>query len=122
MPESLPAALQEHRDLLWGVCYRMLGCPADADDALQVLWIELDASGRVSALHVQTAHSKLTGVAFERLSRRPSSTQLMQAAWDALRFPQPAAWTRSAATAGGGALLHAIRTRGRSGLHWLLGA
>lgn len=31
----LEQALREHRDLLWGVCYRMLGCPADADDALQ---------------------------------------------------------------------------------------
>ena len=35
MPSPLEHALQEHRDLLWGVCYRMLGCPADADDALQ---------------------------------------------------------------------------------------
>ena len=30
--------LREHRDLLWGVCYRMLGCPADADDALQATY------------------------------------------------------------------------------------
>jgi RNA polymerase sigma-70 factor (ECF subfamily) len=35
MPAPLEEALREHRDLLWGVCYRMLGCPADADDALQ---------------------------------------------------------------------------------------
>src|ERR1700712_2197014 len=34
-PAALEDALREHRDLLWGVCYRMLGCPADADDALQ---------------------------------------------------------------------------------------
>lgn len=31
----LDEELQRHRDLLWGVCYRMLGCPADPDDALQ---------------------------------------------------------------------------------------
>lgn len=30
--------LQSHRSLLWGVCYRMLGCPADADDALQATY------------------------------------------------------------------------------------
>jgi len=35
MTAILEAALREHRDLLWGVCYRMLGSPADADDALQ---------------------------------------------------------------------------------------
>jgi RNA polymerase sigma-70 factor (ECF subfamily) len=34
----LEQALQEHRDVLWGVCYRMLGCPADADDALQATY------------------------------------------------------------------------------------
>jgi RNA polymerase sigma-70 factor (ECF subfamily) len=31
----LEEALRVHRDLLWGLCYRMLGCSADADDALQ---------------------------------------------------------------------------------------
>jgi len=31
----LEQAIRDHRDLLWGVCYRMLGSPADADDALQ---------------------------------------------------------------------------------------
>jgi RNA polymerase sigma-70 factor (ECF subfamily) len=35
MPVPLEDALREHRDLLWGLCYRMLGCQADADDALQ---------------------------------------------------------------------------------------
>jgi RNA polymerase sigma-70 factor (ECF subfamily) len=34
----LEQALQEHRDVLWGVCYRMLGSPADADDALQATY------------------------------------------------------------------------------------
>lgn len=34
----LEGALGEHRDLLWGICYRMLGTPADADDALQATY------------------------------------------------------------------------------------
>lgn len=31
----LHSAFQTHRGLLWGICYRMLGCAADADDVVQ---------------------------------------------------------------------------------------
>ncbi len=32
---TLEAQLEQHRELLWGLCYRMTGCAADADDLVQ---------------------------------------------------------------------------------------
>jgi RNA polymerase sigma factor (sigma-70 family) len=34
-PSTLEQALTDHRGRLWGLCYRMSGCAADADDWLQ---------------------------------------------------------------------------------------
>ncbi|MDH5676783.1 MAG: sigma-70 family RNA polymerase sigma factor [Myxococcales bacterium] len=33
--EAIESAFSAHRKLLWGLCYRMSGCAADADDLLQ---------------------------------------------------------------------------------------
>src|SRR5574341_2611195 len=32
---SLEQAFEAHRPFLWGLCYRLLGCAADADDVVQ---------------------------------------------------------------------------------------
>lgn len=34
-PDSLPAAFEAHRDGVWGLCYRMTGSAADAEDLVQ---------------------------------------------------------------------------------------
>lgn len=35
----LAEAFESHRSLLWGLCYRMTGCPADAEDIVQETFI-----------------------------------------------------------------------------------
>jgi len=38
---TLDAAFQEHRGLLWHLCYRMTGIPADADDLVQETFLRV---------------------------------------------------------------------------------
>lgn len=35
VPDGLREAFRDHQRLLWGLCYRMTGCAADADDLVQ---------------------------------------------------------------------------------------
>jgi hypothetical protein len=56
-----------------------------------VAWIELDASGRVSALHFQTRRRKLAHLAWSEL-RWPNARQLPAAAWAAVKTPGPLRW------------------------------
>jgi RNA polymerase sigma factor (sigma-70 family) len=101
---------------------REIGVPAagvaDASRELPrqaVLWIELDASHRVTAIHVQTQRRKLAHLSTSTLGW-PSPRQLIAALWSALRFPQQGAWRRAtvlslASTLG--AALRGVVTRGR---------
>ena len=79
-----------------------------------VLWIELDAGGSVSALHVQTRRRKLSHLPWEAL-QWPSPSQWGAAVVSALRFPRRGAWrlraAGSLASALGGALRTAVRKR-----------
>ena len=38
-PAILGEAFESHRGLLWSLCYRMTGCPADAEDVVQETFI-----------------------------------------------------------------------------------
>jgi hypothetical protein len=74
-----------------------------------VLWIELDASGSVTAIHVQTQRRKLEHLAWSKLSW-PSPLLLGAALWSAVRFPQRGAWRRAAALSLAGTLAGALRS------------
>lgn len=39
-PANARPSLEEHRGLLWGLCYRMTGTPADADDLVQETFLK----------------------------------------------------------------------------------
>ena len=41
----LTGQFEQHRPRLYGLCYRMLGSPAEADDALQDAWVRASGAG-----------------------------------------------------------------------------
>lgn len=89
---------------------RVIGQPEHGTGARElprqaVLWIELDASGNVAALHAQTQRRKLEHLQWHQLSW-PSASQLAAALVSALRFPQHGAWRLRAA----GSLVNALRS------------
>jgi hypothetical protein len=59
------------------------------------MWIELDAGGAVTALHLQTCKRKLEHIACEKLGW-PAASQLAAALWAALVYPRARAWLPSA--------------------------
>jgi hypothetical protein len=74
-----------------------------------VMWIELDARGCVSAIHVQTRRRKLEHVAPDALGW-DSVRQLGAAVWAAARLPQGGAWRRAAALSLASRLGSALRS------------
>jgi DNA-directed RNA polymerase specialized sigma24 family protein len=45
-PDGRAAVFEEHRSLLFGIAYRMLGSVADAEDVVQDAWLRWSAANR----------------------------------------------------------------------------
>jgi len=78
---------QQHRPRLFGLAYRMLGTPADAEDVLHDAWLRWDAQD-VSALDDPEAWlvTVTTRVALDRLRRAKTEREHYTGPW----LPEPA--------------------------------
>lgn len=60
---GLADRFETHRGRLWGVAYRMLGSPAEADDAVQETWLRLSRTDPGTVARVRDLSAWLTTVA-----------------------------------------------------------
>ena len=85
---SAPALFEQHRSRLFGLAYRMLGTPADAEDVLHDTWLRLQA---VDAAALDDAEAWLvtvtTRLALDRLRRAKAERERYPGAW----LPEPLA-------------------------------
>lgn len=86
-PTTTPVTeFEHHRDLLFGVAYRMLGSVADAEDIVQEAWLRWD---RVDTSRVEDSRSYLvqisTRLALDRLRRAKASRETYVGPW----LPEP---------------------------------
>jgi hypothetical protein len=93
-----PALVAEVPPLLAPSSGREIGKPAREQPRFAVFWVELDAAGRVSAMHVQTRRRKLEQMAFDELAS-PAPSQLAAALWSALMVPRARTWLPGAVRA-----------------------
>ena len=64
---------QAHRQFLWGLCYRMTGSAAEAEDLVHDAWIRyLDAGEPVAVSSDAAQHRCRSGSFSGSASRRPS--------------------------------------------------
>ena len=86
-PTTTPVTeFEDHRDLLFGVAYRMLGSVADAEDIVQEAWLRWD---RADTTRVEDSRSYLvqisTRLALDRLRRAKASRETYIGPW----LPEP---------------------------------
>ncbi len=68
MPEPDAETFEAHRDLMFGVAYRMLGTVADAEDAVQDAWLRWSAAPRRNVAQPRAYLTKIiTNTALNRL-------------------------------------------------------
>jgi RNA polymerase sigma-70 factor, ECF subfamily len=94
-PSPTPADLEQHRAALTGYCYRMLGSPFEAEDAVQETllraWRSLDRFEGRSSLR-SWLYRIATNVCMDALGgreRRPTPIDLGPAGWDGASVPEP---------------------------------
>ena len=87
---------QQHRPRLFGLAYRMLGVPADAEDVLQDAWLRWHAQD-VAALDDPEAWlvTVTTRIALDRLRRAKTERELYSGPW----LPEPAPHSSAAPNA-----------------------
>ena len=74
-PSTLPAAFEAHRDGVWGLCYRMTGSAADAEDLVQETFRRAPSSGRRATPDARGGRGSCgsrRGFRFDALRRRRS--------------------------------------------------
>jgi RNA polymerase sigma-70 factor (ECF subfamily) len=95
---------EEHRNLLFSVAYRVLGCAQDAEDAVQDAWFKWSAADRSQVADPKAYLARIAAnVAMDRLRKVKAQRETYVGPW----LPEPILTsgdaTRSAAGAGAGA-------------------
>ncbi|GLW62286.1 RNA polymerase sigma24 factor [Actinomadura rubrobrunea] len=77
---------EEHRGLLFGVAYRMLGTVADAEDAVQDAWLRWSAADRADVADVKAYLVRIvTNIALDRLRSARAQRETYVGPW----LPEP---------------------------------
>ncbi|MBS0198975.1 MAG: RNA polymerase sigma factor SigJ [Proteobacteria bacterium] len=86
--DAQTALFQQHRSRLFGLAYRMLGTPADAEDVLHDAWLRLQAQG-IATLDDPEAWlvTVTTRLALDRLRRAKTERERYAGPW----LPEPLA-------------------------------
>src|SRR5581483_9867814 len=80
------AAYLEHRDLLMGIVYRLLGRVADAEDVVQETWLRWAAAGQEEIRNPRAFLIRVTtNLALDRLRRIKARRERYVGAW----LPEP---------------------------------
>ncbi|MFF9199429.1 RNA polymerase sigma factor SigJ [Streptomyces sp. NPDC014779] len=86
MPTDLTDVFEEHRALLTGVAYRMLGRAADAEDVVQEAWLRWTADDRTGVREPRAFLVRITTrLAIDRLRRLQSRRESYVGPW----LPEP---------------------------------
>ncbi|WUH97319.1 RNA polymerase sigma-70 factor [Spirillospora sp. NBC_00431] len=86
MSDVMPGPFEEHRGLLFGVAYRMLGTVADAEDVVQDAWLRWSAADRSAVADPKAYLIRITtNVALDRLRSARAQRETYVGPW----LPEP---------------------------------